>query len=207
MPTFNSDPIANALSSTFKVKNGSSTVVQKMETSLKKSLLVQVQFDDPIVHSKSTIKSSYIVLSTASKEMINKNGDGTSSSSVKSSSISKKAVKIKTLDEVPPAKLTLFRKDQVEVGYKVMTGPGSGMWNMGNTCYLNSTLQALFHIPAFVNYLCFGGHSKECSISGNFIYCYKCRSFINGITDGNPNPTIFLGPRKNLHPIEFESAI
>ena len=169
MPTFNSDPIANALSSTFKVKNGSSTVVRKMETSLKKSLLVQVQFDDPIVHSNSAIKSSYIVLSTASREISNKNGDGKSSSSVNSPTMPTKSGKIKTLDEVPPAKLTLFRKDQVEVGYKVMTGPGSGMWNMGNTCYLNSTLQALFHIPAFVNYLSSGGHSKECSISGNFI--------------------------------------
>ena len=50
-----------------------------------------------------------------------------------------------------------------------MTVAGSGMKNMGNTCYLNSTLQALFHIPAFVNYLHSGGHDKECGISGNFV--------------------------------------
>jgi ubiquitin carboxyl-terminal hydrolase 36/42 len=36
------------------------------------------------------------------------------------------------------------------------------MYNMGNTCYLNSTLQALFHTPALYNYLMSGTHTKEC---------------------------------------------
>ena len=46
------------------------------------------------------------------------------------------------LDQVPdPHHVTLFRRDQVELGYRGPMGPGSGMFNMGNTCYLNSTLQ------------------------------------------------------------------
>ena len=45
------------------------------------------------------------------------------------------------LDQVPAARVTLFRRDQVELGYRGPAGPGSGMFNMGNTCYLNSTLQ------------------------------------------------------------------
>ena len=45
------------------------------------------------------------------------------------------------LDEVPVPRVTLFRREQVEIGYRSPTGPGSGMFNMGNTCYLNSTLQ------------------------------------------------------------------
>lgn len=32
-------------------------------------------------------------------------------------------------------------------------GPGAGMTNTQRTCWLNSTLQALFHIPAFVDWL------------------------------------------------------
>lgn len=30
---------------------------------------------------------------------------------------------------------------------------GSGLTNVHNSCYLNSTIQALFHIPAFVNFI------------------------------------------------------
>ncbi len=40
------------------------------------------------------------------------------------------------------------------------------MFNMGNTCYLNSTLQALFHTPALFNYLTSGSHSKQCKSGG-----------------------------------------
>ena len=44
---------------------------------------------------------------------------------------------------------------------------GAGMKNLGNSCYLNATLQALIHIPSFYNYLmneCIYQHTSKCQL-------------------------------------------
>lgn len=58
--------------------------------------------------------------------------------------------------ELPTPKQILYPREKVKIGWKSSGQkwiPGSGMINVGNTCYLNSTLQALFHVPAFANWL------------------------------------------------------
>lgn len=62
--------------------------------------------------------------------------------------------------------ITFYNPSLVEVGYKSARSAGAGMYNMGNTCYLNSTLQALFHTPALYNYLMSGTHTKQCKQQG-----------------------------------------
>ena len=150
MPASVYEPISTVLKNSFYGPKRSPGLSSKMDSSLQKNMLVpvrqekckphydftifciKVQFDDPIRQTANLSekqKSKYVILTT-----VTSNGDSAATQD------SKAPVSAK-LDQVPEPRMTLFRRDQVELGYRGPAGPGSGMFNMGNTCYLNSTLQ------------------------------------------------------------------
>ncbi|XP_055533735.1 ubiquitin carboxyl-terminal hydrolase 36 isoform X2 [Wyeomyia smithii] len=67
-------------------------------------------------------------------------------------------------DQLPTPKRVLYPRDCVQLGWKASGRKwqtGAGMINVGNTCYLNSTLQALFHVPAIANWLISDSSHRE----------------------------------------------
>lgn len=65
-------------------------------------------------------------------------------------------------DELPAPKLVLFETDKLHLQWKAVRSVGPGLYNLGNTCFLNSVIQVLTYTPPLVNYLACQEHSRTC---------------------------------------------
>ena len=75
-----------------------------------------------------------------------------------------------TMDGVPQPKRTLYDPELLEMKWKTPRSVGSGLSNMGNTCFLNSVLQCLTYTSPLFNYLTSNNHSQTCKWMHLFIY-------------------------------------
>lgn len=115
-------------------------------------------------------------------ESLTIDGNGnTASTNTTSSNLGTPNKKSNNSNELPAPKRILYPRENVRIGWKA-TGRkwdvGVGMMNVGNTCYLNSTLQALFHVPAMANWLMSdSAHMERCeSTDAGCIICAMAKT-------------------------------
>lgn len=170
MPASVADPVALVLRTALSGKKGPYShetenapelLEDRLAASAKRVLLSSIEYEPAPkqqILSLDTLKSKYTVLNSSLSAKI---------TALNGSSL------VSVQETLPAPKVTLFRSEDVKVGWKGSVPVGAGMINMGNTCYMNSTLQALFHIPSLSNWLSSVRQCKNCDPNGTQL-CVVC---------------------------------
>ncbi|XP_023934211.1 ubiquitin carboxyl-terminal hydrolase 36 [Bicyclus anynana] len=171
MPASICDPVSSALrlSLTAEESQGSSLLDSRLYSSAKSVLLSKIEFEESGDYQSNVLdglKSKYVVI-RPKKPVIDNKILKKDVNSVNQSTDSKNGE-----EGLPKAKRVFFPVEKVQLGWQSAWAAGAGMQNVGNTCYLNSTLQALFHVPAFANWLVSeAAHAEKCNQQEACVIC------------------------------------
>ncbi|KAM8946532.1 ubiquitin carboxyl-terminal hydrolase 36 [Pelodytes ibericus] len=103
-------------------------------------------------------------------------------------------------DGIPLPQKVLFPADKLSMKWDRVSRVGAGLQNLGNTCFLNSTVQCLTYTPPLANYLLSKEHSRNCQQGGFCMLCIMQNHLIQAFANnGNAiKPVSFIRELKKI---------
>ncbi|KAL0993483.1 hypothetical protein UPYG_G00108600 [Umbra pygmaea] len=103
-------------------------------------------------------------------------------------------------DGIPAPQKILFPGNRLSMRWERIYRVGAGLHNLGNTCFLNSTVQCLTYTPPLANYLLSKEHSRACHQSGFCMICIMQNHIIQAFANtGNAiKPVSFIRDLKKI---------
>ncbi|KAM6050325.1 ubiquitin carboxyl-terminal hydrolase 36 [Chlamydotis macqueenii] len=103
-------------------------------------------------------------------------------------------------DGIPVPQKVLFPAERLSMKWDRIYRVGAGLQNLGNTCFLNSTIQCLTYTPPLANYLLSKEHSRTCQQGGFCMMCVMQNHMIQAFANsGNAiKPVSFIRDLKKI---------
>uniref|UniRef100_A0A665VM44 ubiquitinyl hydrolase 1 n=1 Tax=Echeneis naucrates TaxID=173247 RepID=A0A665VM44_ECHNA len=170
-----------------------------LASSAKKVLLQKIEFEPAskgFSYQLDSLKNKYVIL--------NPRNEGATGQKATEPSQIKKQVSENVVggqsDGIPAPQKMLFPGNRLTLKWERTYRVGAGLHNLGNTCFLNSTVQCLTYTPPLANYLLSKEHSRACHQSGFCMICVMQNHIIQAFANtGNAiKPVSFIRDLKKI---------
>ncbi|XP_041673344.1 ubiquitin carboxyl-terminal hydrolase 36 isoform X2 [Cheilinus undulatus] len=170
-----------------------------LASSAKKVLLQKIEFEPAskgFSYQLDSLKNKYVIL--------NPRNEGATGQKAAEPAQIKRQVSENVIgsqsDGIPAPQKMLFPGNKLTLKWERVYRVGAGLHNLGNTCFLNSTVQCLTYTPPLANYLLSKEHSRACHQSGFCMICVMQNHIIQAFANtGNAiKPVSFIRDLKKI---------
>uniref|UniRef100_A0A3Q1EGD6 Ubiquitin carboxyl-terminal hydrolase n=1 Tax=Acanthochromis polyacanthus TaxID=80966 RepID=A0A3Q1EGD6_9TELE len=170
-----------------------------LASSAKKVLLQKIEFEPAskgFSYQLDSLKNKYVILNPRTEGATGQKA--TEPAQIKRQ-VSENVVGSQS-DGIPAPQKMLFPGNKLTLKWERVYRVGAGLHNLGNTCFLNSTVQCLTYTPPLANYLLSKEHSRACHQSGFCMICVMQNHIIQAFANtGNAiKPVSFIRDLKKI---------
>uniref|UniRef100_A0A8C5BDN7 Ubiquitin specific peptidase 36 n=1 Tax=Gadus morhua TaxID=8049 RepID=A0A8C5BDN7_GADMO len=170
-----------------------------LASSAKKVLLQKIEFEPAskgFSYQLDSLKTKYVILNPRNEAVAGQKA----SESTQIKRQGSENVNGGQSDGVPPPQKVLFQGSRLALKWERVYRVGAGLHNLGNTCFLNSTVQCLTYTPPLANFLLSKEHSRTCHQSGFCMICVMQNHIIQAYANtGNAiKPVSFIRDLKKI---------